>query len=110
MVTRRRTKRCALLSRSWTRRKSNFLKTWTRRRRPRLRRGSPKRNAEKAALGKKFEKKSVRGSSRNEAAVPDHFRVILQPRASNDIIDACAYIERDSPQNAASVARELLDA
>jgi plasmid stabilization system protein ParE len=42
--------------------------------------------------------------------VPDRFRVIIQPRASYDIIDACAYIELNSPQNATSVASRLLAA
>ena len=32
------------------------------------------------------------------------------PRASNDIVGICTYIEQSSPQNAAAVARELLDA
>ena len=42
--------------------------------------------------------------------MPEHYRVIIQPRASQDMIGICTYIERDSPQNAAGVARELIDA
>lgn len=38
------------------------------------------------------------------------YRVVIMPRASKDLATICAYIEQDSPQNAASVAQELLDA
>src|SRR4051812_23791016 len=40
----------------------------------------------------------------------DRYRIRMMPRASNDIVGICAYIEQNSPQNAASVASELLDA
>lgn len=40
----------------------------------------------------------------------DHYDVRIVPRASNDLVAICAYIEQDSPKNAASVAQELLDA
>lgn len=42
--------------------------------------------------------------------MPERYRVRITPRAANDLIGICTYIERDSPQNAASVAQELLDA
>lgn len=42
--------------------------------------------------------------------MPDHYRVRIVPRASDDIVGICTYIEQQSPQNAASVARELLAA
>jgi toxin ParE1/3/4 len=42
--------------------------------------------------------------------MPKLYRVVIQPRASNDLIDICAYIEQDSPQNAAGVARKLFEA
>ncbi len=42
--------------------------------------------------------------------MPDRYRVRITRRASDDLIGICTYIERDSPQNAASVAQELLDA
>ena len=40
----------------------------------------------------------------------NRYRVRMTTRASNDIMAICGYIERDSPQNAAGVARELIDA
>jgi toxin ParE1/3/4 len=42
--------------------------------------------------------------------MPRHYHVIIQPRASRDIIGICTYIEQHSPQNAASVAQRLLNA
>jgi plasmid stabilization system protein ParE len=39
----------------------------------------------------------------------DRYHVIILPRAFDDIFAICAYIERDSPQNAASVAQRILD-
>jgi len=39
----------------------------------------------------------------------DPYRILIQPRASEDLIAACAYIEQDSPQNAALVARQILE-
>ena len=40
----------------------------------------------------------------------DRYRIRAMPRASNDIVGICSYIEKDSPQNAAKVAQVLLDA
>jgi plasmid stabilization system protein ParE len=40
----------------------------------------------------------------------NRYRVRITPRASNDIIAICAHIEGSSPQNAAGVAQELIDA
>jgi plasmid stabilization system protein ParE len=42
--------------------------------------------------------------------LPERYRVIIPPKASNDLVEICAYIEQDSPQNAASVAQMILDA
>jgi plasmid stabilization system protein ParE len=42
--------------------------------------------------------------------MPNRYRIRTMPRASNDIVGICSYIEKDSPQNAASVAQALLDA
>jgi plasmid stabilization system protein ParE len=42
--------------------------------------------------------------------LPTRYRIILLPRASNDIAAICSYIEQDSPQNAAIVAQSLMDA
>ena len=41
--------------------------------------------------------------------MPDRYHVKVMPRASGDIVSICAYIEQDSPQNAALVAQEILD-
>jgi plasmid stabilization system protein ParE len=41
--------------------------------------------------------------------MPKSYRVVIEPRASNDLMDICAYIEQDSPQNAVGVARRLFD-
>ncbi|HEY7119200.1 MAG TPA: type II toxin-antitoxin system RelE/ParE family toxin [Tepidisphaeraceae bacterium] len=40
----------------------------------------------------------------------DRYRIRMMPRASNDIVGICTYIEQRSPQNAAIVAKRLLDA
>jgi len=40
----------------------------------------------------------------------EHYHVIIEPRASSDLISIYAYIEKDSPQNAASVSQMLFDA
>ena len=42
--------------------------------------------------------------------MPARYRIRAMPRASNDIVGICSYIEKDSPQNAAKVAQILLDA
>lgn len=42
--------------------------------------------------------------------MPAHYRVIILPRASADLQGIYAYIEQDSPQNAASMTRTLIDA
>ena len=36
------------------------------------------------------------------------YRVIILPRAADDLVALCGYIEQDSAQNAASVAQRLL--
>ena len=41
---------------------------------------------------------------------PGRYRIRIMPRAAEDIACICAYIEQDSPQNAAAVAQDLLDA
>lgn len=40
----------------------------------------------------------------------ERYRVRITPRAADDITEICAYIEQDSPKNAALLARELVDA
>jgi plasmid stabilization system protein ParE len=40
----------------------------------------------------------------------DHYRVIIEPRASHDIVAICEFIEKSSPQNASSVAKSLFEA
>jgi len=42
--------------------------------------------------------------------MPQRYHIVIQPRASNDLIAICEYIEQQSPQNAASVAQEILAA
>jgi toxin ParE1/3/4 len=42
--------------------------------------------------------------------MPARYRVNIMTRASQDLTDICRFIEQDSPENAASVAQELLDA
>jgi plasmid stabilization system protein ParE len=42
--------------------------------------------------------------------VPDQYRVIILPAAADDIVSICSFIERDSSQNAAAVAQQILDA
>lgn len=42
--------------------------------------------------------------------MPDRFRVTITPRAADDLSAICAFIERDSPQNASAVAEKLLSA
>src|SRR5437868_404079 len=42
--------------------------------------------------------------------MPQRYGVRVLPRASNDIVEICTYIEQDSPRNAALVAQDLLDA
>jgi plasmid stabilization system protein ParE len=42
--------------------------------------------------------------------MPEHYRIRVMLRASNDLLRICTYIEQSSPQNAAAVAQELLDA
>jgi plasmid stabilization system protein ParE len=41
--------------------------------------------------------------------MPPHFRINVQPRASNDIDEICSFIEQTSPQNAVLVARRIRD-
>jgi toxin ParE1/3/4 len=38
------------------------------------------------------------------------YRVIITPRAANDLIGICEHIEQQSPQNAGTVAQRLVDA
>ena len=40
----------------------------------------------------------------------ERYRVIIEPRASEDLISIFTFIQKDSPQNAASVAQMLFDA
>jgi len=42
--------------------------------------------------------------------MPETYRVIILPEIFDDLIEICSYIEKDSPQNAASVAQELINA
>lgn len=42
--------------------------------------------------------------------MPDHYRIRIMPRASNDLVSICSFIEQHSLQNAASVASELVAA
>jgi toxin ParE1/3/4 len=42
--------------------------------------------------------------------MPPAYRVIIQPRASADIVGIATYIEQASPQNASSITQKLLDA
>lgn len=40
----------------------------------------------------------------------DRYRLVIQSRASRDIVAICSYIERQSPQNASIVATGLIGA
>lgn len=40
--------------------------------------------------------------------MPDHYRIRIMPRATSDLIAICSFIEQHSPQNAATIARELV--
>lgn len=40
----------------------------------------------------------------------ERYQIRMMPRASEDIIQICSYIERDSSRNAARVAQRLLNA
>jgi plasmid stabilization system protein ParE len=42
--------------------------------------------------------------------MPESYRIRITSRAFGDISEICSYIERDSPQNAGLVARQILDA
>jgi plasmid stabilization system protein ParE len=42
--------------------------------------------------------------------VPQRYRIRITRRASDNLVEICAFIERDSPQNAGKVAQQLLDA
>ena len=42
--------------------------------------------------------------------MPERYRIIILPSASDDLTRICTYIEKDSPQNASAVAQRLLDA
>jgi len=42
--------------------------------------------------------------------MPERYRIIITPRASADLQDIHQYIEKDSPQNATSVAGEIIKA
>lgn len=42
--------------------------------------------------------------------MPEHYEIRFTPRAADDIISICCYIEQDSPQSAAIVARSLVEA
>jgi plasmid stabilization system protein ParE len=40
----------------------------------------------------------------------ERYRIRITRRAAEGLVKICAFIERDSPENAAKVAQELLDA
>src|SRR4051794_37532662 len=42
--------------------------------------------------------------------MPAQYRIILKPSAAKAISEICTFIEKDSPQNASSVASEILAA
>ena len=42
--------------------------------------------------------------------MPEPYEIRFTTRASDDLTSICSYIERDSAQNAASVARRLIEA
>lgn len=42
--------------------------------------------------------------------MPAHYHVIIPPKTAADLADICAFIERQSPQNAASVALDIVTA
>jgi plasmid stabilization system protein ParE len=42
--------------------------------------------------------------------MPDRYRIRTMPRASNDIVAICSYIESVSPDNARRVAQRLINA
>jgi len=42
--------------------------------------------------------------------MPEHYRIRIMPRAASDLVTICSFIELHSPQNAASIARELVTA
>ena len=42
--------------------------------------------------------------------MPEHYRISLTHRASDDLVNICAYIAQDSPTNAALVAQEIVNA
>jgi plasmid stabilization system protein ParE len=42
--------------------------------------------------------------------MPDQYRVIILPRAIDDLIEICTFIENRSPQNAALVAERVIAA
>ncbi len=42
--------------------------------------------------------------------MPDSYRIIVMPRAAEDLAAICEYIAQDSPQAAATVAERLLAA
>jgi len=42
--------------------------------------------------------------------MPEHYHIRIMPRAASDLTAICSFIEQHSPQNAASIARELVAA
>lgn len=42
--------------------------------------------------------------------MPEHYHIRIMPRAASDLMAICSFIELHSPQNAASIARELVGA
>ena len=40
----------------------------------------------------------------------ERYRIKIMPRAASELVDICSFIERESPQNSVSVARELVTA
>ena len=41
--------------------------------------------------------------------MPLAYHILIPPKASRNLVGICSFIERQSPQNAASVAQRLLD-
>jgi plasmid stabilization system protein ParE len=42
--------------------------------------------------------------------MPDPYRVLIPPKAAAELTEICAYIEKQSPQNAAKVAQNIVHA
>ncbi|HWB54924.1 MAG TPA: type II toxin-antitoxin system RelE/ParE family toxin [Tepidisphaeraceae bacterium] len=42
--------------------------------------------------------------------MPRRYHIIITSTAANELTDICTFIQKDSPQNAAAVARKFIDA